>query len=212
MTRVVLCASFPSGPRAPDVEPYYSTDIALAVVAVAEATLRSGARLVFGAHPTISPIVLHTARMLDAGRLVTIFQSAFFESSTTEAVRMLTHDLGAHLRTTKRAADRPESLTIMRTEMFASRPDCAFFCGGMDGLDEEHRIARTTGTTTYLITEPGGRTAQLALDATAESRVLEGRAYSSLALAALERSGAAAPRPVGPLESVMYDPDDEAER
>ena len=208
MTSVVLCASFPSGARGVQVAPYYSTDIALAVVAIAEATLRSQARLIFGAHPTISPIVLHTARLLSAGRQVTIYQSEYFESSTTEAVRLLTGELGAELRTTQQVGnDRSLSLTAMRREMFSVAPEIAFFCGGMAGLDEEFELARESGARAYLMVEPGGRAAQLAGELDSPGIALEGRAYSSLALEALEWSGAAEPAPSGPFEEEMYPPD-----
>jgi hypothetical protein len=205
MTTIALCASFPSGARGREVEPYYSTDIALAVVAIAEATLRSRATLVFGAHPTVSPIVLHTARLLDAGPLVTIYQSAYFEEQTTEAVRILSEELGAKLRTTPIVGDRTASLTAMREAMFSlPPPDAAFFCGGMSGLDEEFQLAQASGARPYLVAEPGGRTAQLVQRASGSASILAGRAYSSLALAALEAVGAGTPQATGPYEEEMY--------
>ena len=78
MTGVLLSASFPSGDRGEGVRPYYPDDIAAAASSVTEAVLRSGARLVFGGHPTISPIVLQIAGLLGAGPRVDIWQSEYF--------------------------------------------------------------------------------------------------------------------------------------
>ena len=215
MTAVALCASFPSGERAEHVRPYYSVDIALAAGAVAEAALRSRAELVFGAHPTISPIILHTARLLNAGPQVKIYQSEFFDDQTTEAVQQLVADLGAEFRATASTGDRTSSLTAMRREMFAGRPRAAFFCGGMDGLDEEFALAADVGAARYLFVEPGGRAAKLARDSenqppTANAPVaLYGRAYGSLALEALESIGVSGTEVTGPHEEEMLRPEDE---
>lgn len=89
--------------------------------------------------------------------------------------------------------------------------DVVFFCGGMDGLDEEYEFARMTEAKTYFVTEPGGRAAQLVAEAEYREGELRGRAYGSLALAALEESGASDPRAIGPMEDEMYqsEPTDE---
>ena len=215
MTAIVLCASFPIGDRGEQVRPYYSVDIALAAGAVAEAVLRSGADLVFGAHPTISPIILHTARLLNAGPQVKIYQSQFYRGQTTEAVQQLVRDLGADLREPPGTGALASSLTSMRQAMFSVGPRAAFFCGGMDGLDEEFAIAADVGAARYLLVEPGGRAAMLAQGLqdqppTANAPVvLSGRAYGSLVLEALDSIGVSGPEATGPHEAEMFRPEDE---
>ena len=163
MTAVVLCASFPAeNERGDAVAPYYPTEIASAAASVAEAALRSGAELVFGAHPTISPIVLQIAHLLKAGPQVQIFQFSFFEDQTTEEIHRLVDDLGATFNPIAADCDLNRSLTAMRQAMFAVRPQASFFCGGMDGLTEEFDLAGQVHSPRFLITKPGGMAAILA--------------------------------------------------
>jgi SLOG cluster3 family len=218
VTAVVLCASFPErGPRGAAAKlPYHPVDIALAAAAVAEAVLRNGADLVFGAHPTISPIVLQTASLLDAGPHVQIFQSQFFDDQTTDEVRRLVSKLGAGFHPVAADLDRARSLTAMRQAMFAVRPHAAFFCGGMDGLVEEFGISAEARVPRFLITAPGGMAARLAAEHRAaggdrqrqepSTAVLPGRAYGSLVLEALETAGIREPEATGPFEEEMYRP------
>ena len=217
MTSVVLCASFPApGERGDSVAPYFVAEIALAAASVAEAVLRSGAELVFGAHPTISPIVLQTAYLLDAGSNVQIVQSGHFEDRTTDEVHRLVDDLGARFLSVPSEEGLTASLSAMRRVMFAKGPAAAFFCGGMDGLVEEFRLAAEVGAPQFLITMPGGMTAILARELQSPdigslvgsgrigSVALSGRAYGSLALQALELVGLREPQDLGPFESDIY--------
>ncbi|MGH8300567.1 MAG: hypothetical protein ACRET5_03775, partial [Steroidobacteraceae bacterium] len=76
---VFLSASFPSGDRGQAFRPYDAEAIADAVVAITRAVLYAGGRLVFGGHPTISPLVLLIAAELDTKGRVDIFQTRYFE-------------------------------------------------------------------------------------------------------------------------------------
>ena len=77
--RVFLSASFPSGTRGERFKPYDAVAVAEAVTALAQAVIVGGGRLVFGAHPTISPLVLLVAGELNRPGIVAIHQSRHFE-------------------------------------------------------------------------------------------------------------------------------------
>lgn len=211
MSDVVLSASFPSADeRGMAVAPYHPADIALAVAAIAEGVLRSGSVLAFGAHPTISPLVLHTARLLEAGPQVAIYQSDYYKDLTAPEIRQLVDQLGAGFHPTPDTGDGQSSRSLMREAMFGARPKATFFVGGMDGLDEEFALAGRVQSTRFLMVEPGGRTAQIARSLTSAMSqggsvvALRGRGYGSLVLEAMERVGLTVTGVTGPYESEMY--------
>lgn len=189
MKRVFLSASFPSGERGARVAPYYPSDIAAVAATVAEATMRAGARLVFGGHPTISPIVLHVAGLLAAGPQVEIWQSRWFENSITTEVHRLVEQEHAVVRWTDREDDLSSTLLQLRTQMFEPGLAIAFFVGGMEGIREEYdmvsRLSRTPSL--FAFSAPGGMSARL--EGGGELKILSGRAYGSLTLEALASAG-----------------------
>lgn len=201
MTRVFLSASFPSGDRGRAVAPYRPGDIGLAASSAAEAVLRAGANLVFGGHPTVSPLVLQIAGLLNAGRQVEIWQSAWFQEEVTAEVLRLVEEEHALLVTVPKRADRQSSLALLRHRMLAGDFAAGFFVGGMDGIaDELHLFAELhPDTPAYLFVTPGGMTARLAEDRDPPTlntsgrpwpvRALQGRAYGALALEALRGVG-----------------------
>lgn len=201
MKLVAMAASFPSGPRGQAVEPYYPGDIAAAVTSIAEAVLRTGAGLLFGAHPTISPIVLQTADLLNAGKQVKIFQSEFFANFETAEVRELVLDHDASIVRIPSGADEAASLSALREALLGGPLVGCFFCGGMDGLVEEFQIAGRNKVRRFVLSEPGGMAAKL--PQSPGSEILRGRAYGSLVLSALEAVGLRTPRPMGPHETEM---------
>ncbi len=206
MSSVVLSASFPSGERGEAVAPYFPADIASAAAAVAEGVLRSGTNLLFGGHPTISPIVLQIASLLNAGRLVTIYQSEEFSDRITDEVHRLVEVEGARLRFTPRGTSLEASLDAMRRMMFGEDVRAAFFIGGMSGIEDEFALLRDLrpAAMRFLFDEPGGMAARLdqsvpgspsdsqivgeMLPAGRATWVLRGRAYASLVLRALQVS------------------------
>lgn len=97
--------------------------------AVAEGVLRSGGTLVFGGHPTISPIVLQIASMLGAGRRVVIYQSEQFAGLITDEVHRLAEVEGATIWWTPGHSDLDLSLQALRQEMFRRPLRAAFFVG-----------------------------------------------------------------------------------
>lgn len=124
--------------------------IRAAVVALTLAALARRVRLIFGAHPAITPMVLAAA--LDVGGVpgsILIFQSEFFERRLPEEAWSLAKwSAGSLLMTPLVRAGRPtdsqnQSLTVMRSLMVASPLlRGAVFVGGMDGIKEEARLFR----------------------------------------------------------------------
>jgi hypothetical protein len=206
MTSVGLFASFPHGERAEAARPFSLPDIGVAATAAIEATLRSGATLVFGGHPTISPLVLQVAHLLGAGDRVRIYQSEYYADEITEEVRALSESEGAVSVFTPAADSKKESLEIMRRSMVAE-VGVGFFVGGMSGIREEMDLLRESSPNSrcFAFTTPGGVARQLvswSLDAEVLANgvqevrpvddrlwALIGRGYGALSLHALERGG-----------------------
>jgi len=139
--RLFLSASFPSGPRGEPFQPYDVAAIADAVTALTRAVLAARGTLVFGAHPTISPLVLMVASELDHPPPVEIYQSRHFEERIPEETRRLIESGLGTIRWTPADpnGDRDESLRRMREEMLSSGPlAAALFVGGMEGVVDEY--------------------------------------------------------------------------
>jgi hypothetical protein len=119
--------------------------IRLAVAELTKAALMRDARLIFGAHPAISPMVLSAAR--NAGALpesILIFQSDFFAGQIPGSTLQLADwSAGRMFFTPQRSASRYHdarklSLTEMRSLMVSpSSLRGAVFVGGMEGTVEE---------------------------------------------------------------------------
>lgn len=130
--------------------------IRAAVVAITRVALQRGARLVFGAHPTISPMVLQVAEDMDAmPESILVFQSDAYRreipGSTLEFANwsrgrlILTHAQPEpafaptpSVPPLKRLNPYPNSLAFMR-ELMMSVPGLvgAVFVGGMLGVEDE---------------------------------------------------------------------------
>jgi hypothetical protein len=76
---VFISASFPSGDRGERFQPYDPAEIADAVTAVARAVFTVGGKLVFGGHPTITPLILFVAEEHRHLNAVDVFQSGWYE-------------------------------------------------------------------------------------------------------------------------------------
>ncbi len=190
---IFLSASFPSIERAPE---YYETadpdEISQAVIAIVRAVLAANGRLVFGGHPTISPLVLMVAEeyvpseMAERRRLaetqqlpVVVYQSRVFENRLPESTRRLFEWCLGELRWTPNAEDAPQftststlvsgsadaSLAVMRKRMLEEcRPIAAFFVAGMEGIEEEARACLDINPTCrlFFFGAPGGAARKLA--------------------------------------------------
>lgn len=204
---VFLSASFPTGARGAAVEPYRTRDIASAATATVEAVLRHKFHLLFGGHPTITPIVHQVAFLLDAGPLVHLFQSEWFAEEFPPEARALRNDLGAELVLVPAEKSERESVLALRQRMLAEPVEVAFFIGGMSGILEEFNLVREghPEAVINLFHYPGGMAARLVSgkyqNATAASahdveivprergrlRILLGRAYPYLASSSLNQ-------------------------
>jgi len=140
---VLLCASFPSGERGEAVSPYDVNAIADAVTATTSAILTANGRIVFGGHPTITPLILLIASARSKHGLVDVYQSEWFANQITPETRRL-EDLGyGKIHWTKQGESLSNSLSTLRKVMLKeSNPLGAIFVGGMDGLYEEYQLFR----------------------------------------------------------------------
>jgi hypothetical protein len=141
--RVFLSASFPSGERGERFRPYDTGAIAEAVTALAQAVLYARGRLVFGAHPTISPLVLLVAVELGRLEVVEIHQSRHFEGQVPKETLDLVERGYGVLSWTEgdRGGDLKTDLRRMRERMLGSeRLSAGVFVGGMEGVLEEYEL------------------------------------------------------------------------
>jgi hypothetical protein len=143
---VFLSASFPQGERAhkfPEADPF---EITAAIVALAKSVFGAKGKLVFGGHPTISPLVLSIGRdftlfcneqetPLDLP-LVYIYQSEFFRKDIPkETLQLEKERIGEIIWVKSENADREQSLLKMREKMLREpKPIAGVFVGGMDGV------------------------------------------------------------------------------
>lgn len=133
---VFLSASIPS----PDRDPVYMRSANLVAIREAVSALTlvvvPTARLVFGGHPAISPLVHLAAERLGAADNVFIYQSQFFQHLIPPSSLKF-----RHLIWTPAGADRDSSLLRMREQMISSEPfHAGVFIGGMEGVEEEFQL------------------------------------------------------------------------
>ena len=161
---VFLSASFPSGKRGEEVRPFDASGIADAVTAIVRAVLLNRGKLLFGGHPTITPLVLMIGTELRVNRAVDIFQSEWFrEQITRETWRLPESDVGT-IHWTHRCKSLEESLVEMRTQMLRSvLPVGAVFVGGMSGIWAEYELVGSLrpGIPRIPVAGPGGAAARL---------------------------------------------------
>jgi SLOG cluster3 family len=163
---VFLSASFPSGERGERFVPFDPAAISSAIRAVARAILLAERRLIFGAHPTISPVILLVAGELEVRNAIEIYQSAIFKDAIPEETHRLV-DLGygrMNLVDADRSSEREPSLDRMRRAMLTEHPLAAgIFVGGMEGVLLEYRLlAELQPQAARLpLTAPGGAAREL---------------------------------------------------
>ena len=163
---VFLTASFPSGERGERFRPYDAAAVADAVAALVRAILSMDGSVVFGGHPTITPLVLMIGSELRLTHSVDIFQSKWLEDKITPETRKLIDSGVGRLHWTRRRETLDESLDLMRREMLGSiRPSAAVFVGGMEGILSEYEHCRRLlpQAPKIPIAGPGGAAAQLSM-------------------------------------------------
>ena len=163
-----LSASFPSGARGQRFKPVDPGGIADAVTAIVRAVLVRNGRLLFGDHPTITPLVLMIASELDHKGAVDVFQSNWFQRQITDETHALVEAGYGTIHWTPTCATREDSLHVMRAEMLRSVPAliAGVFIGGMEGIKDDFRQFRKFHPKLPRISihGPGGAAATLPLD------------------------------------------------
>lgn len=134
---VFLSASVPDPHRD---QKYFTTGDTIAIrdaVIALVSTVVHRTTLVFGGHPAITPMVKWVADRYDRFDHVRMFQSMFFRDKYIADVERFKYiEISA-------AGSREQSLKDMREAMLRSeRFSAAFFIGGMDGVEAEHRLVR----------------------------------------------------------------------
>lgn len=188
MKPVFLSASIPDPRRHPR---YFKTAdrtaIREAVIGLATVVLPH-TELVFGGHPTISPLVRYVADRLGRTEHVVIYQSDFFRASVPEDSlhfkKLVWTDLGQ---------DRDESLKMMRERMINRESHdfgAAVFVGGMEGIEDEFKLFRDRLETAsvFPVASTGGASlilwkkyaTDLGLDASKHSALMHDLKYASL--------------------------------
>ncbi|MXY57583.1 MAG: hypothetical protein F4029_11480 [Gammaproteobacteria bacterium] len=185
--RIFLSASFPSGKRGTRFEPFDPGAIADAVTAVARAVLLAKGRLLFGGHPTITPLVLMVASELEIEGAVDVFQSQWFAGQITRETRTLEEAGFGEIHWTPERATREQSLETMREVMLAHdrKLIAGVFVGGMEGVREEFDLFRRFQPLVPRVSlaGPGGAAARLPMDETRSvlGKHVESRRYPFLA-------------------------------
>jgi len=196
---ILLSASVPSEKRKEKYWKIKNAQIQIeeAVIGLARNTFQAGGRLIFGGHPSISPLVAMVATEFDLNRNVeerrdgegqkpiVIFQSRAYEEvipqETTGLFTLGYSDIvwtdaknGEYYLPGK--ADSRQcaaSLEEMRRVMI-DRPIDALVCiGGMEGVEEEFRMfkERHPGKLIFLLERTGGATRILAQEFSTEKSI-----------------------------------------
>jgi hypothetical protein len=150
-----------------------------AVITLARTVFAEGGQLVFGGHPSISPLVLTIASEYDSDApLALIYQSEIFQNMIPEKTLMLEAMGYGHIVWTAAAEGEellhdgttgrwlvPRSLEIMRRAMIEETSPAAYVsAGGMEGVEQEvdlfHELRPAAPV--YAIESTGGASATLA--------------------------------------------------
>jgi hypothetical protein len=138
---IFLSASVPKTTR--DAA-YWTTADVIAIQAAIAALARvvlGRRRLVFGGHPSITPMILLAAkaRRIEIGRWVTLYQSAFYEPEFPPE----NEAFASVILTPAVTNDPAASQRVLRERMLAdNRFSAAVFIGGMEGVEAEFEMLR----------------------------------------------------------------------
>jgi len=161
MDEIFLSASIPQPGRQ-----YYGTADPLLIHFAVRAflTLTLGRRrVVWGGHPSITPMVLAACQGLGVAysHAVTLYQSEFFRGRyPTENGDF------PDVVFTQAQADLPSSLRVMREEMLGRKKlTAAVFIGGMEGILDEYDIFTKANPSAHVVAvpRPGGASRDVAL-------------------------------------------------
>lgn len=140
LKNVFLSASIPLKERDPK---YFDTadiiSIRDAVIALTTVVLPKH-RLIWGGHPSITPIIYHIMQKLGLNiqEQVTLYQSLFFEKHFPED-----NNKFENVIFTENKFEKDASLLLMRKRMLAENSFVAgIFIGGMEGIEDEFKLFR----------------------------------------------------------------------
>lgn len=140
LKNIFLSASIPLKER--DEKYFDSADIIAirdAVIALTTVVLPKH-RLIWGGHPSITPIIYHIMQRLDLNihKHVTLYQSLFFEKHFPED-----NNKFENIIFTENKFEKDASLLLMRKRMFTENTFVAgIFIGGMEGIEDEFKLFR----------------------------------------------------------------------
>lgn len=140
-----ISASFPASDRSPEyLETANSFRITDATISAARAIFGAAGGVLFGGHPTISPLILSVGRDFLSdfeGKqrpYVLIYQSKFFEHSIPDETQaMVREGIGQIVWVEAVPGNREESLYRLRLAMLERQPVGGIFIGGMEGVYRE---------------------------------------------------------------------------
>lgn len=125
-----------------------------AVIALTTAVIRSGHKLIWGGHPSITPLVYHVMRKLKPAadrqgtqqllqNHVRLYQSLFFQKHFPEDNNQFENITFTDIKLGIDPKDSTQSLYEMRSQMLGENHFAAgIFIGGMDGVLDEFDIFR----------------------------------------------------------------------
>ena len=164
--RIFISASIPQQDRN-DTYLRYSNpqDIINCVKAITYEIIQNKMKVVFGGHPTISPVILNVKKNFpqeSKKRDIYIYQSRYFKEEISETTVELAENFGCIIWTEKKE-NRDESLEIMRNNMLDKDLDAAIFIGGMEGIIQEYKLFKKFHETkpAYVIKTTGGATEKI---------------------------------------------------
>lgn len=140
LNNIFLSASIPLKERDPKY--FNSADIIAirdSVIALATVVLPNH-RLIWGGHPSITPIIYHIMQRLglNVQEHVTLYQSLFFEKHFPED-----NNKFQNIVFTENKFEKEASLLLMRKRMFTENSFVAgIFIGGMEGIEDEFMLFR----------------------------------------------------------------------
>ncbi|WP_261511552.1 SLOG domain-containing protein [Chryseobacterium paludis] len=138
LKNIFLSASIPFKER--DQKYYNSADIIAirdSIVALAS-TVLPGHRLIWGGHPSITPIIYYVMQKLDLNiqEHVLLYQSKYFEHLFPPD-----NDKFKNIILTEKREKLADSVFHMRERMFGEHKfEAAVFIGGMEGIEDEFKM------------------------------------------------------------------------
>lgn len=189
---IFLSASFPSRDQSPqDYATADAAEISQAILAIARAVISCNGRLVFGGHPTVTPLILTVAKEYlyqgtsshhDYDPPVTAYQSEVFRGYVSQSIsdlfnwhlgrlRWIEGDPSETPAFTESGKLVPGSasrslLRMRRVMIREANPAAAFFVGGMEGIKEEALLCQEIrpDCQLFFLGGPGGASRRLAAE------------------------------------------------